>query len=106
MTATNKIVQISDVPGELDALVDLVRQGGARIVVEKDGIPVAVFVSPDDLERLNRFDADWEDDFAVFDEMTAAFAGVPLEEIEREADNAVAEARAEMRAERRAGVAR
>jgi hypothetical protein len=106
MTVTNRTMKISEVPAELDVFIDLVQQGEVRVVVEKDGIPVAVFVSPQDLERLNQLDAEWEDDFAVFDEMGAAFAGVPLEEIERETAKAVAEARAEMRAEREAGVAR
>ncbi len=38
--------------------------------------------------------------FAVIDEMRAAFRDVPAEEIEREAERALAEVRAEMRAER------
>jgi prevent-host-death family protein len=106
MTATTKTMQLSEVLGAFEGLVDRVQQGKVRVVVEKDGVPVAVFVSPQDLDRLNQFDAEWEDDFAVFDEMGAAFAGVPLDEIEREVDKAVAEVRAEMRAEREAGIAR
>jgi hypothetical protein len=67
---------------------------------------VAVLVSPKDLEWIERFETEWEEDFAVFDEMSAAFAGVPAEEIERETAKAVAEVRAEMRAARASGVAR
>ena len=85
---------ISSVPGE------------TRVVIEKDGLPVAVLVSPKDLEWIERFETEWEEDFAVFDEMSAAFAGVPAEEIERETAKAVAEVRAEMRAARASGVAR
>ena len=45
----------------------------------------------------------WEDDdIAVLDEIAEAFADVPLEELEREVDKAVAEVRAEMRRERAA----
>jgi prevent-host-death family protein len=107
MTATNVItVTVSDIQRELESLVDRVHQGEIRVVVEKDGTPVAVFVSPRDLERLDQFDAEWEDDFAVFDEISSAFADVPLEELEQEVDKAVAEVRAEMRAEREAGIAR
>lgn len=38
--------------------------------------------------------------FAILDEVRAAFAGVPPEELEREAARALAEVRAEMREER------
>ena len=71
-----------------------------RVVLEKAGIPVAALVSPQDLERLRRYDAEREADFAVLDRIGAAFADVPYDELEREVAKANAEARAELRAER------
>ena len=69
-------------------------------IVEQGGVPVAALVSTEDLERLDRFDRERADRFAIIDELRAAFAGVPDEELEREADRALAEVRAEMRTER------
>jgi acetolactate synthase small subunit len=57
-------------------------------------------VSLDDLERLERLDAERAERFKVVDEFRAAFADVSPEEIEREAAKAVAEARKKLRAER------
>ena len=71
-----------------------------RVVLEKAGIPVAALVSPQDLERLRRYDAEREADFAVIDRLRAAFHDVPDEELERELARAQAEARAELRVER------
>ncbi len=71
-----------------------------RVVLEKAGIPVAALVSPEDLERLRRYDAQRDEDFQVIDRMRAAFADVPDEELERAVAAALAEARAARRAAR------
>ncbi len=97
MTQTMKI---SEVRGQLNTLVNRVYRKETRVLVEKSGIPVAALVSTDDLQRLNQLDAKREADFAVIDEMRTAFKDVPPEEIEREAARALAEVRAEIRAER------
>ena len=81
-------------------VVNAVFRRQQRVVLEKAGIPVAALVSPQDLERLRRYDAEREADFAVLDRIGAAFADVPDEELEREVTKAVAQARAELRAER------
>ena len=81
-------------------VVNAVFRRQQRIVLEKAGIPVAALVSAEDLERLRRYDAEREADFAVLDRIGAAFADVPDEELEREVTKAVAQARAELRAER------
>lgn len=67
----------------------------ARAIVEKSGIPVAGIVSADDLKRLNQLDRERDERFRVIDDMRAAFKGVPPEEIEEEADWAIAEAHTE-----------
>jgi prevent-host-death family protein len=79
-------------------VVDAVFRRRQRVVLEKAGIPVAALVSAEDLERLRRYDAEREADFAVLDRIGAAFADVPADELEREVAKAVAEVRAERRA--------
>jgi prevent-host-death family protein len=103
MTQTMKI---SAVRGQLNTLVNRVYRKETRVVVEKSGIPVAAIVSTEDLERLDRFDRERAERFKVIDEMRTAFAGVSDEELEREADRALAEVRAEMRAERQPAAAK
>ena len=96
-------MKISDVKNRLSSLVNEVYRKETRVLVEKSGIPVAALVSTDDLERLNRLDRldrERAERFGVIDELRQAFAGVPDEELEREADRALAEVRAERRAER------
>lgn len=92
--------QISEVQRQLDALVNDVSHQESRVLIEKNGTPVAALVSPDDLRRLERFEQEREADFAIIDEVREAFKDVPPEELEREAAKAINEVRAEMRAER------
>jgi prevent-host-death family protein len=101
-TPTTRIMSISNVRSQLNSLVNTVYQGETRVVVEKSGIPVAGLVSADDLRRLNELDNERAARFAVVDEVRAAFADVSDEEIEAEAERAIAE----VRGERRAGVSR
>jgi prevent-host-death family protein len=68
-----------------------------RVIVEKSGIPVAAIISADDLDRLNRLEAQRQKDFAILDEMREAFKDVPAEELEREVAKAVASVRQENR---------
>jgi prevent-host-death family protein len=100
---TIQSVEVSDVKSRLDGLLDRVSRKEARVLVEDGGAPVAAIVSAEDLERLRRLDDQLARDFAVLEELQAAFAGVPAEEIERETAKALAEVRAEMRAERERG---
>lgn len=81
-------------------VVTRVGRNEARVLLEDHGMPIAAIVSADDLRRLDQLDAKQSKSFAVIDEMRAAFQDVPVEEIEREAERALAEVRAEMRRER------
>lgn len=92
---TVEVMELSDVRGHLNNLVNCVYRHEARVVVEKSGIPVAGIVSADDLARLDRLDRERAERFAVIDEMRAAFQGVPADEIEREAERSLAEVRDE-----------
>ena len=85
---------------ELVRAVRELARTGERQLIHAGGKPVAALVSTADLERLRRYDAEREADFAVLDRMREAFKDVPDEELEREIAKALAEVRAEMRAER------
>jgi prevent-host-death family protein len=87
---------ISDVKNRLSSLVNEVYQHETRVLVEKSGIPVAAIVSAEDLMRLSQLEQDREALFAVIDRVREAFKDVPPEEIEREADRAVAELRGKL----------
>ncbi len=93
-------MKISDVKTSLSSLVNEVYRQQTRIVVEKAGIPVAALVSIEDLARLKRLDEERAERWRVLEAMRAPFRGIPFEEIERETAKAIAEIRAERRAER------
>ena len=91
-------MNVSDARKSWSKLVNAVFRRQQRVVIEKAGIPVAALVSPQDLERLRRYDAQRADDFKILDRIGAAFADVPSDELEREVAKAIAEVRAERRA--------
>ena len=95
-------VNASTARQQFAALTNSVYRNDARIIIEKSGIPVAALISARDLDRLRQFEKKREADFTVVDEIALAFKDVPEDELQREADKAVAEVRAERRAEDRA----
>ncbi|CAN5757571.1 hypothetical protein BH20CHL2_BH20CHL2_12780 [soil metagenome] len=97
---TTETMKISDVRSQLNHLVNRVYRRETRIIVEKSGIPAAGIVPAEDLRRLKQLDAEIAERWRVLEAMRAPFRDVPSEEIEREADRALAEVREEMRAER------
>lgn len=99
-------MKISDVRSNLNTLVNEVYRHEKRVIIEKSGIPVAAVVSLEDVRKLDQLQKNREEMFKVIDEMRAAFAGVPPEETEQMADQTVAEARAELRAERLANASK
>jgi prevent-host-death family protein len=96
---TTQIMKISEVKQQLNRLVNQVYRRETRIMVEKSGIPVAGIVSAEDLRRLDRLDRERTERFKVLEEFGEAFKDVPAEELEREVARALAEVRAERRAQ-------
>ena len=94
-------MKISDVKNTLSSLVNKVYRKETRILVEKAGIPVAALVSADDLRRLNQLDSQWNQTTRALERLSAAFADVPVEELEAKIDQIIAEDRANEGAERR-----
>lgn len=92
-------VKASDARSHWSSVLDRVRRGEVRIVVERSGAPVAVLISPADLSRLLRVEAEWDAPFQALDETRSAFADVPPGELDNEVAAAVREAREQLRAE-------
>jgi prevent-host-death family protein len=96
---TTETMKISEVKQQLNRLVNRVYRHETRVMVEKSGIPVAGIVSAEDLRRLDRLDRERAERFKVLEEFGEAFKDVPAEELEREVARALAEVRAERRAQ-------
>lgn len=66
---------------------------GKRVVVGKNGVPVAAIVSIDDLRRLEGLDGSLERDLEALRATREAFKDVPDRELAREVNRAFREAR-------------
>lgn len=86
---------------KLSSILDRVFHREARIRLYKGNTPVAAVVSIADLERLEQLDRERAEAFARMAEFGEAFRGVSPEELEMRVDEAIAQVRAEMDAERR-----
>ncbi len=93
-------LSISEVRQRFAHVVNEVSRSNTRVIIERSGVPVAAIVTPDDLTRLDRLDDQDRRAWDVLEAMRAPFRGVPAEEIEREAEKAVAQVRARRRVER------
>ena len=89
---TTEVIQASEARANWSQLLNRVIRERARVIVEKSGLPVAVLISTQDLERLNRLEAR----FSVLDRIGGAFADVAEDELEAEVANALAAARVEV----------
>lgn len=91
--ATNRMT-LAEVKQSLPRVVEEASRSGVRVIVEDHGEPVAAIISIEDWQRFARLEAERERRFAVLDQARAAFAGVPAEEIEEAAMQAIARTRA------------
>lgn len=95
-------VELADVSTQISSLVDEIAQKQTRVLVEESGRPVAALVSLEDYRQLARMDAQRADAMRVVSELQELFSDIPPDELEREISQAVADVRAEMKAEREA----
>jgi prevent-host-death family protein len=102
---TTQAIRISDFKNRLARLVNQVYRQEIRVLIEKNGTPVAALVSVEDMQRLARLDRQVAERKRVVAAMREPFRGVSPEEIERETAKAVAEVQEEMRAEREVAAA-
>ena len=98
-TPTTQTLQISEVKNQISDIVEQVSNGRSRIIVEKDGSPVAVLISIAELARLEQIAQERAERFRILDDIGAAFADVPVDELEAEVARALGEVRAKHRAE-------
>ena len=92
-----RTVKASEARTRWSQLINQVARRQTRVIVEKSGIPVAAIISTQDLERLSRLEDERQQDFAVLDEIGAAFQNETPEAIKRQVGQAVAEVRSENR---------
>jgi len=90
----------SQVRQEFASTINRVAKEETRVIVEKNGVPVAVMLPISDLRRLERMDEQFQRDWEIVEAFRRPFRDIPADEIEREAAKAIAEAREEIMAER------
>ena len=95
-------INVTEARQKWSQLLNRVFRRETQVIVEKSGIPVAAIISPEDLERFKRLDAQRAERFRIFDRIGEAFRDETPEESERLARQAVAEAREAHRRERAA----
>ena len=87
-------MKASEARAEWSRILNRVFRKEARVLVEKNGVPVAAIVSAEDLKRLKRLAAEREARFQVLDEIGAAFADESPEEAEHQVELALSKVRA------------
>jgi prevent-host-death family protein len=93
----SQTMKVSQARQEFSQLLNKVFRRETRVIVEKNGIPVAAIISAQDLERLQLLEEQRQQHFAAIEAVSAAFQDVPDDELEREVARAVSEARAKQR---------
>ena len=92
-----RTMTVADVKDQLSRLVGDIDRQELRVLVEDAGVPLAAIISADDLDRFTQLEQERDERFAVIDRMREAFRDVPIQEIERETERSVAEARKRLR---------
>jgi prevent-host-death family protein len=100
-TPSTQTIATSAVSQVFLKLVEQVSQRETRVLLEEDGKPVAAIVSAEDLRRLTQLDAQWEDDWKIFDEIHARNLDKTPEEVEHDVAEAIAAVRARTHRQRR-----
>ena len=98
MKLSSSIVQttsLHDFNADPQKAIERVNHSETRIVVQKDGVAVAVLISAADLKELQQLELERDRDFAILDEIRETFKDIPAEEIEREAENSIRQVRSD-----------
>lgn len=98
----NQTLNATDVRAHWSRLLLDVFNHKSRVLVRKGGIPVAAIIAADDLKRFQRCEQERAERFKVIAEGWEAFRHEDLSDEDAEVPRAVAEARADLRAEREA----
>ena len=98
---TTTTMKFTDARAHLSEIFNQVARQETRVIVEKNGVAVGTIISPKDYERFQRFEREEREKYAAaFTRIGEAFKDVPTDELGREIELAIAEARAELRAEK------
>lgn len=100
--AQSNTLDLTAARDRLGEIVEDLGRGGDRVVIKANGKEAAAIVSAGDLRRLRQYDAQRQKVIEGMRQISAAFADVPVPELERQVELALAEVRAEMRADREA----
>lgn len=100
-STTTKRISVTDARQHFSALLNDVSRGKSRVIIEKQGAPIAAIISPRDLEFFESMESRRVDQFKALDEVGKAFADVPLDQLEREVARAVAEVRGQTASQKR-----
>lgn len=88
-------IKASEARKQWGSLLNAVSRSEKRVIVEKNGLPVAAIVSMFALNRLERFERRQSQRLRILEEVGELFQDVSDEELEREMANAVRQAREE-----------
>jgi prevent-host-death family protein len=91
---TEITMKLTDTKQHLSQVINRVARGETRVIVEKSGLPVAAIISADEYDRFRKHEAQREARFAAIGKISDAFADVPIDELEREVERALAAVRA------------
>ena len=89
-----KTMSASRVRGELDLVLDQVAREQTRVIIEKDGTPLAAIVGPEDLERLQRLGTSVEE---ALTRMRVAFSEFTEKQIMEDVAQVIEQVRADRR---------
>jgi prevent-host-death family protein len=92
--AEPETIEISAAGRQFDDLVNRVARDASRVIVARDGKPVAALVPIRDLARLQVDDKRLAERRRLVEEFAEPFKDVPPDEIQREVDRAIAAVRA------------
>lgn len=101
---TETVMKLTETKQAFSQVVNRVARGETRVVVEKSGLAVAALISIEEYRRFKEQDREAARAlaFEAMSQISQAFKDVPLDELERQVALAVADARADLRAEREA----
>jgi prevent-host-death family protein len=88
----------TDVQTHWDEVLGEVCRDGTRVVIERDGAPVAALISAEDLRRFQEIERERAQQFEALFASWEAFKDVPVGDVEAEVAQVVAEVRAERQA--------
>ena len=88
-----RTMKASQAQHEWSRLLSQVSRRETRVVVEEDGVPVAAIVSTQDLERLQEFEQQRQQDLATLRASQTGFKNEPVDDVERQIAKALAEIR-------------